>query len=85
MSLTSDDKPYVVKNFSEVGVVLANHERRIQRIEETTDVVHKVWRFLKYLTPAMIGVLAANASPDSLLGKVLAAVLDLLKTGYSPT
>lgn len=52
--------------------------RRVKKCEETTETVQRIWTFLKYMTPGMIGALLAGVSHDSLLYKVGSAFLSFL-------
>lgn len=57
---------------------------RLVVVEETTKVVEKIWRFLKYATPAMITTLLAGVSHDSILYKLGALLVGLLQNGTPP-
>lgn len=49
--------------------------RRVKKTEEVSEVVERIWQFLKYATPAMITALLAGVSHDSLLYKVVSYFL----------
>ena len=44
---------------------------RLTQVENTANIVKRVWRFLVWATPAMIAALATGASPDSPAGKLI--------------
>jgi len=66
------------KSLLEVADILQNHETRLTTVEETYEVIDKVWRFLKVMTPALIGALLASLNPDSFLFRALSALMKAL-------
>jgi len=68
---TNNHRP---RSLLEVADILNNHETRIASIETSAEILDKVWRFLKIMTPALIGALLASINPDSFLWKFLNGV-----------
>lgn len=71
LSVRMRGEPIRVRTFSEASEVLTEMHVRLTQVENTTNIVKRVWRFLVWATPAMIAALATGASPDSPAGKLV--------------
>lgn len=75
----------IVTSFEETSDMLTHINGRLQSVEATTATIEKIWRLLKYATPAMIGALLAGLSHESIIYKLGSALVGLLQNGTAPT
>lgn len=81
MALIDDNENITVTTFEDTSRVLTNLHKRVRKTEEVSEVVHRIWHYLKYATPILITALLSGVAHDSIAYKLGTAFVTTITGG----